>query len=149
MSERISKRVMIGMMAMSVVLILMLNNIVLLPYLAFAQNNTNKLLTDGIASGDVTDNSAVIWSRVNSPALMHVQYDTNLSFSHAKSNTVMVDKLTDFAGHIKIDSLSPNTLYHYMVWFSPAYDNNVNTNSTLPTSDSVIGSFRTAPDHLW
>jgi alkaline phosphatase D len=141
--EHLSKTAILVTMAMITLLVLALNNI------AFAQSNTNKLvITDGIASGDVTDNSAVIWSRANSPAIMHVQYDTNLSFSHAKSNTVMVDKLTDFAGHVKLDSLSPNTLYHYRVWFSPAYDNNVNTNNTLPPSDSVIGSFRTAPDHL-
>ena len=150
MSERISKRVMVVMMAMSMVLILILNNIVLLPYLAFAQNNnTNKLvITDGIASGDVTNNSAIIWSRTNAQALMHVQYDTNLSFSHAKSKTLLVvGKLTDFAGHIKLDSLSPDTLYYYRVWFSPTYEN-VNTSLSLPTSDSILGSFRTAPDHL-
>jgi alkaline phosphatase D len=156
MSERVSKRVMIVIMTISMVLILILNNIALLPYLAFAQNNTNKfVITDGIASGDVTDNSAIIWSRTNAEALMHVQYDTNLSFSHAKSKMLLVDKLTDFAGHIKLDSLSPDTLYYYRLWFSPTYEN-VNTHSkessslltSLAKSDSVIGSFRTAPDHL-
>src|ERR671938_663398 len=97
---------MIVIMAISVVLILTLNNIVLSPYLVFAQNNnSNKLvITDGIASGDVTDNSAIVWSRINAQALMHVQYDTNSSFSHAKSSkTSLVDNSTDFAGHIKLD----------------------------------------------
>ena len=153
MAERISKRVMIVTMAMIMVLILTLNNIALSPYLVFAQNNASKLvITDGIASGDVTDKSAIIWSRANAQALMHVQYDTNPSFSHATSKTLLVDKLTDFAGHVKLDSLSPNTYYHYRVWFSSTSDN-VNTtdskeSSSLRTSDSVIGSFRTAPDHL-
>src|SRR5919197_2877842 len=128
MSECISKRVMIVMMAMSIALILILNNIA---YLAFAQNNNiNKLvITNGIAIGDVTDNSAVIWSRASAQALMHVQYDTNLSFLHAKSKMLLVDKLTDFAGHIKLDSLSPDTLYYYRVWFSPTYENVNTTNS--------------------
>ncbi len=107
---------MIVIMAMSIVLTLILNNIALLPYLVFAQNNTNDLvITNGIASGDVTDNSAIIWSRTNASALMHVQYDTDQSFSHAKSKTLLVDKLTDFAGHIKLDSLYPDTLYYYRV----------------------------------
>ena len=96
--------------------ILTLNSIGLPSYLAFAQNNndSNKLIiTDGIASGDVTDNSAIIWSRANAQAQMHVQYDTSASFSHAKSlKTSLVDKSTDFAGHIKLDSLSPDTLYY-------------------------------------
>src|ERR671933_1926321 len=149
MSEHLLKRVMVVVMAMIMVLTLMLNNVALLPYLAFAQsnNNANKLvITDGVASGGVTDNSAIIWSRANAQALMHAQYDTNLSFSHAKSKTLLVDKLTDFAGHIKLDSLYPETLYYYRVWFSPTYEN-VNTNSkessslstSLPKSDSIIG----------
>jgi phosphodiesterase/alkaline phosphatase D-like protein len=53
---------------------------------------------------------------------MHVQYDTNLSFSHAKSKTLLVDSMTDFAGQVKVDSLSPDTVYHYRVWFSPTYN---------------------------
>ena len=82
MSEHLPRRVMIVIMAVSMVLILTLNNIVLSPYLVFAQNNnSNKLvITDGIASGDVTDNSAIVWSRTNAQAMMHVQYDTNPSF---------------------------------------------------------------------
>jgi alkaline phosphatase D len=143
--EHLPKTPILVMMAMIMLLISALNNI------AFAQNNNiNKMvITDGIASGDVTDNSAIVWSRTNGKALMHVQYDSNPSFSRAKSKIVMVDKLTDFAGHMKLDSLSPDTLYHYRIWFSPAYDgNNVNINSKLPTSDFVIGTFRTAP-HPW
>jgi alkaline phosphatase D len=148
---------MIVLMAISVVLILILNNISFLPYIVFAQknNNNNKLvITDGIASGDVTDNSAIVWSRTNTKAMMHVQYDSNASFSHAKSKTLLVDKSTDFAGHIKLDLLSPDTLYYYRIWFSPTCDNINATNSSkgslssLSTSDSMIGSFRTAPDYL-
>jgi phosphodiesterase/alkaline phosphatase D-like protein len=111
-------------MAIITILILVLNNIaLLLPSHAFAQNNFNNLvITDGIPSGDVTDSSAIIWSRANMQSMMHVQYDTNLSFSHAKSKTLLVDSMTDFAGQVKVDSLSPDTVYHYRVWFSPTYN---------------------------
>ncbi|MGC2426098.1 MAG: PhoD-like phosphatase N-terminal domain-containing protein, partial [Nitrososphaeraceae archaeon] len=82
-------------------------------------NNASKLdITDGIASGDITDHTATIWSRTNTQAQMNVQYDTNLSFSYAKSKTALVDHTTDFAGHVNLDSLSPDTLYYYRVWFS-------------------------------
>src|ERR671939_126817 len=138
MSEHLPREVMIVLTATSTVLILILNNN------AFAQNNNvyNKLtITDGIASGDVTDNSAIIWSRANAQALMHVQYDTNSSFSHAKSKTSLVDKSTDFAGHIKLDLLSPDTLYYYRVWFSPASDNMSDSSKGSLSPDTKTGSF--------
>jgi len=152
MSERQPKTILIVTAAIITILILSINNIGSLSNIVAAQNNDNNnnlSITDGIASGDVTDNSAVVWSRAKDQALMHVQYDIDQSFSHAKSKTLLVDKLTDFAGHIKLDSLSPDTIYYYRVWFSSASDSNNNTTKSLSTRpDSLIGSFRTAPDHL-
>jgi alkaline phosphatase D len=152
MSERQPKTILIVTAAIIMILILSINNIGSLSNIVAAQNNDNNnnlVITDGIASGDVTNNSAVVWSRAKDRALMHVQYDTDQSFSHAKSKTLLVDKLTDFAGHIKLDSLSPDTIYYYRVWFSSASDSNNNTTKSLSTRpDSMIGSFRTAPDHL-
>ena len=151
MPERPPKTILIVTMAIITILILSINNIGSLSNIAFAQNdNNNKLvIIDGIASGDVTDNSAVVWSRANDRALMHVQYDTDQSFSHAKSKILLVDKLTDFAGHIKLDSLSPDTIYYYRVWFSSASDSTNNTTKSLSTRpDYMIGSLRTAPDYL-
>jgi alkaline phosphatase D len=117
MSERPPKTILVLTTAIISMLILAINSIGLLSNIAFAQNNNNNklVITDGIASGDVTDNSAVVWSRANDRALMHVQYGTNLSFSHANSKILLVDKSTDFAGHIKLDSLSPDTIYYYRV----------------------------------
>lgn len=145
--------VLIIMMMMVIISLLVLNNIALLQNPTFAQNinNTNKLvIPDGVASGDVTDHSAILWSRANMQAMMHVQYDTSLSFSHAKSKMLLVDKTTDFAGRVKLDSLAPGTLYHYRIWFSSAIGNYSKAllSTTLTRSDSIIGSFRTAPDHL-
>jgi len=152
MSERQPKTILIVTAAIITIFILSINNIGSLTNIVAAQNNDNNnnlVITDGIASGDVTDNSAVVWSRAKDRALMHVQYDTDQSFSHAKSKTLLVDKLTDLAGHIKLDLLSPDTIYYYRVWFSSASDSNNNTTKSLSTRpDSVIGSFRTAPDHL-
>jgi alkaline phosphatase D len=149
MSQYLPKRLMVVVMVIFLLSILTLNSIGLLSYLAFAQNNNELIITDGIASGDVTNNSAIIWSRTNAQALMHVQYDTTASFSHAKSSkTLLVDKSTDFAGQIKLDSLSPDTLYYYRVWFSSASDNTNNSSKGLLSSDTMIGSFRTAPAYM-
>jgi alkaline phosphatase D len=141
----------------------MISNILLLNSPAYAQstnnNNPNKLaITDGIASGDITEHTAIIWSRANTQAQMNVQYDTNFSFSHAKSKTVSVNQTTDFAGHVKLDSLNPGILYYYRVWFSSNSNNNnkqsmttiplVVTSAAAENSSSITGTIRTAPDHL-
>ena len=44
------------------------------------------VLTHGIASGDVTDSSAVIWARASGPAQMHVEIATNPAMDGAKSS---------------------------------------------------------------
>jgi alkaline phosphatase D len=118
--------------------------------------NINKLsLTDGIASGDVTDHSTIIWSRSNSPALMNVQYDTVSTFSHAKSKIILVNRTADFTGHVKLDSLNPDTLYYYRIWFSNFENDSkskegstIKTPSLAANSSYMTGTFRTAPDRL-
>jgi alkaline phosphatase D len=105
-----------------------------------AQHNSNLLTTHGVASGDVTDHSAIIWSRANREAQMYVQYDTHSNFSSSSTVstivTTPVNETSDFTGKIRIDRLSPNTQYYYRVWFT---DQGSET-------DSVTGSFRTAPE---
>ena len=51
--------------------------------------------------------SAIVWSRTNNEARMHVQYDTDPNFSHPITDQVMqiVNKTTDFSGHMKIEGL--------------------------------------------
>lgn len=102
-------------------------------------NNSDPALSikDGISSGDVTHNSAIIWSRANNDSLMHVIYDNDSAFSYPILKIKAVNSSTDYAGKIKIDELYSNTKYFYKVWFS-SYDNRTN-------SSSIVGSFRTAP----
>jgi alkaline phosphatase D len=142
--------------------LLVIGNVMLLPFLyveASAQqnNDTNFEITHGIASGDVTDKSAIIWSRVNDqPAQMNVEYDTNANFTNPFSKTAQANSTTDFAAHAKLDGLKPDTQYYYRVWFTGSdnigNNNNTNssTNSNLPvgpnTAEQVeVGTFRTAP----
>jgi alkaline phosphatase D len=147
-------------LAFSSIAVIPLSSSLYYPALALNTNNNihrNKLyLTGGVASGDVTDHSAIIWSRSNSHAIMNIQYDTASTFSHAKSKMISVNQTTDFAGHAKLDSLSPDTLYYYRVWFSASENNNDNKNKeesiikTPPVGNSsyMTGTFRTAPDRL-
>jgi phosphodiesterase/alkaline phosphatase D-like protein len=43
------------------------------------------VLTHGVASGDVTDSSAIIWGRASGNAQVHVEIATNATMAGAKS----------------------------------------------------------------
>ena len=137
-----------------------MGNALLLPSLyvdASAQQvgiTTSFQITHGIASGDVTDQSAIIWSRVNDqPAKMNVEYDTNANFTNPLSKTAQANSTTDFTAHAKLDRLKPDSQYYYRVWFTGSdIDNNTNSETSSDLSaipdiaDQVeTGTFRTAP----
>jgi alkaline phosphatase D len=103
------------------------------------ENSTYSLsINEGIASGDVTHDSAIIWSRIYNPSIMHVEFANNTSFINSKSMTKLVDNATDFTGNIQLNNLSAATTYFYRVFFSSI------DNST--TSSSITGTFKTAPN---
>ena len=106
----------------------------------YGEENSNPSLTitEGIASGDVTHDSAIIWSRINEPSIMHVEFANNVLFLNSKSETKLVDDTTDFTGKIKLYNLTPATTYFYRVFFS-TLDNNI-------TSSAIMGRFETAPN---
>ena len=141
------------------VAILVIGNAMLLPTLfveisAQQINTTNFKITHGIASGDVTDHSAIIWSRVNDqPAQMNVEYDTDANFTNPLRKTAQANSTTDFTAYAKLEGLRPDTQYYYRVWFTGSdienNDNTISNNNSSTTSDNAemveIGTFRTAP----
>ncbi len=144
----------------SITLLVIVGNTMLLPSLyvessAQQNNDSNYKITHGIASGDVTDKSAVIWSRVdNKSAQMNVEYDTNANFANPLSKIAQANSTTDFTAHAKLDGLKPDTQYYYRVWFtgSDVYDYNTTSSNTdlSPTSSNIahqaeVGTFKTAP----
>ena len=140
--------------------VLVMDNAILVPFLyaeASAQQvntTTDFEITHGIASGDVTNQSAIIWSRVNDqPAQMNVEYDTNANFSNPLSKTAQANSTTDFTAQTKLDGLKPDTQYYYRVWFSASNivnNTNSDTSNDLSASSDIaeqieVGTFRTAP----
>ena len=114
---------------------------------ATTENNGDSLvINQGVASGDVTDDSAVVWSRSNLGAKMHVEYDTNSNFSQPRSTdaTTLGNQTTDYTSHVKLEGLSPDTLYYYQVWFSTPPLSQANKTTSF-ASDILTGSFRTSP----
>ncbi len=78
-----------------------------------AQAKQNDItITHGIASGDVTNHSAVIWSKSNTDSIMHTKYDTNPNFINPNiSNRIQhVNNSIDYSGVVKLDNLKPNTI---------------------------------------
>ena len=111
-------------------------------YSTYSQDQGSLYITQGIAAGDVTSSSVIIWSRASMPSFMHVEYDIDYKFSNSKSKLIQVTQSSDLTGHIKLDDLKPNALHYYRVWFS-AYTKE----GTLIDSNSQLGTFKTAPKH--
>ena len=99
-------------------------------------------MKSGIASGDIKNDSAIIWSKSNADSIMNVEYNDSSSLNHSFSNPILktkVNSLTNYTGHIKITNLLPNTTYYYNVWFS-------DINNSSMKSENVSGKFKTAPN---
>lgn len=94
---------------------------------------------NGVIVGDVTSNSAVIWSRADRDSVMHVQ----LRGRHGKF--VEVDQTKDYAGKVFFDHLRPDTEYHYTVEFLAKHSQILKDNAS-EKSQKLSGQFRTAPD---
>lgn len=101
-------------------------------------SNQSLSMTEGVASGDVTNNSVIIWSRINQHSNMNIEFANNSLFLNSKLEIKEVDGTTDFIGHIKLNNLTSATTYFYRVFFS-SLDSNMK-------SSYIMGKFTTAPD---
>ncbi len=95
--------------------------------------------THGQASGDVTDTSAIIWTRVNREALVSVEVALDPSFTDSRTTSpVMAELATDFTVNIALTDLEPHRRYYYRIC----------TRDPLAISEALRGSpgtFVTAP----
>jgi len=94
-------------------------------------------LPSGVASGEVTSSSAIVWSRSDRDARMHVAVETAEQTLHA---TVLVGAERDFTGKVTVSGLSAGTRHRYTVWFTEPGDR-----SELPAEGALEGTFLTAP----
>jgi alkaline phosphatase D len=99
--------------------------------------------THGVASGDITATSAMIWARGSRSSVMRVEYSTDPDFRRARrARPIRVTEETDFTGKIKLERLEPATLHHYRVWFSRSDNDDLESR----VEDAVVGQFKTAPN---
>ena len=94
-------------------------------------------LAQGVASGDVSNGRAVIWSRADRPARMVVEYATTESFSNAQrvGGAAALDA-SDFTARTVLTDLPPGQRIFYRVRFQ-------DLNDIRNCSDPVQGSFTT------
>ncbi len=95
----------------------------------------------GVASGDVSSSSAVIWARAEGRARVRVQYGTRGDFSDARTvrAALRATEASDYTAQVRLSGLQADTQYHYRVLLT----------ATRDASGSVAsrpGRFRTAPD---
>lgn len=97
------------------------------------QSNTAvQRVSHGVASGDITSTSAVIWARASGESVMLVRVRLdNTKDGELIQRELPVSAADDFTGRIIIDGLIPDTGYRYTVSFSQG-----------PEEE---GRFRTAP----
>ena len=94
-------------------------------------------VTHGVMAAEVTDGRAIIWSRTDRPATMHVA----LTPDHGTAvRSIEVFAADDYTGHIELDGLRPETRYKYEVWFSVP-----GPSQSDQRGKSTRGSFATAP----
>ncbi|WP_323171554.1 alkaline phosphatase D family protein [Natrialba sp. PRR66] len=77
-------------------------------------------ITHGVAVGDVTATTAVVWARAEREATIHVAYAPIESADNAGYERVGVDGETDYTGHVRLTELASGTEYRYFVWAMPA-----------------------------
>jgi alkaline phosphatase D len=93
------------------------------------------VLTHGVASGDVTATSAVVWGRCDGPAALRVRLRAADGAERSAEALGAADH--DFTAKVRFDALAPDTAYHYEA--ACARD------GAPQTGPAVSGEVRTAP----
>ncbi|MGK2912977.1 MAG: alkaline phosphatase D family protein [Porticoccaceae bacterium] len=103
----------------------------------YAHPDESMPITHGVAAGDVTDTSALIWARTDRRGYLHVLLRSGDGIPRQASTPV--DAIADYTGKLTFDHLKSAQGYHYEVWFSP------DKLAAGEPEQTAKGFFRTAP----
>ena len=109
-----------------------------LAFAAEAQPSGPPVFTDGVASGDVTSSSAILWTRIDRSTSVKVEVWDNPQLKGKKAFQKTVPHVSaerDFTVKIDATALAPDTAYYYRFKHDDADG----------VSVSEVGAFRTAP----
>ena len=69
----------------------------------YSEENDNHFdVSAGIASGDVTSNSIILWSMTDAKSIMNIEYSIHPKFLNSTSKSVVVDNKTNNSGHYNL-----------------------------------------------
>ncbi|WP_053145604.1 alkaline phosphatase [Pseudomonas sp. P97.38] len=113
----------------------------LLPGLApvvLASVKDRPVLTDGVQSGDLQGDRAMVWSRSDRPARMVVEWDTRSQFRNPRRVvSPLADRRSDFTARVELTGLPPDQAIFYRVRFEDAQSG--------VASEPWFGHLRSAP----
>lgn len=97
-------------------------------------------ITHGVATGDVSTDGALVWTRADRPAHMIVEAATNPDFAGSRTfkspNPLTPD--TDGTGRLRLVGMEPGQQVHYRVHLEDI--------DTGLASEPVVGTFKTVPN---
>ena len=95
--------------------------------------------THGIASGEVTDTSAVLWTRANREVTLKLEVSTNanLKGQDVFKRTIRTTAREDFTTKVVAAPLAPNTTYYYR-WRHGNRTSAIGTFHTAPAPDDAV-----------
>jgi alkaline phosphatase D len=104
------------------------------------QSNGRPAMTYGTTVGDVTGDRAIVWSRSDRPARMHVEWATTESFRNARrvADAAVASEATGLTARVDLSGLPRGQRIHYRVVFEDLAD-------ARSLSEPASGSFQTAP----
>lgn len=95
------------------------------------------IISNGVASGDVSFDSAIVWSRCDRTARMNVEWSTTESFANAQQvRGPVANETTGFTAKLELNNLPAGQRIFYRVRFE---------NEGGSASEPVSGQFLTAP----
>ncbi len=91
----------------------------------------------GVASGDVTSTSAVLWTRADGPADLVAEIASDSAFQRiVASRTAVVSAAGDFTAKLLVESLDPGQTYYYR-WRSAGATSETGIFKTAPPRDTA------------
>jgi alkaline phosphatase D len=95
-------------------------------------------MTDGVQSGDLQGDRAMVWSRSDRPSRMVVEWDTRSMFTNPRrSVSLLADQRTDFTARVELTGLPTDQAIFYRVSFEDA--------QTGVASEPWFGHLRSVP----